>query len=158
MSIPIGCTAGPSLFNSTMAPPEHSRPAELTRTSHIIAAEQPQLRRQSNKRRADKPLQPYRSLARRLGLGTIIWFSIVHAGALAAPFFFTWKAVGLFVVMYWLTGGLGIYLGYHRLLTHGSFQTYRPVKWFFAFLGGLAGEGSAVIWVANHRKHHAHSE
>jgi len=44
------------------------------------------------------------------------------------------------------------------LLTHGSFQTYRPVKWFFAFLGGLAGEGSAVIWVANHRKHHAHSD
>jgi stearoyl-CoA desaturase (delta-9 desaturase) len=88
----------------------------------------------------------------------VVWFSIVHAGALAAPFFFTWKALGLFVGMYWLTGGLGICLGYHRLLTHGSFQTYRPVRWFFAFLGGLAGEGSAVIWVANHRKHHAHSD
>ena len=68
------------------------------------------------------------------------------------------KPSALFVGLYWLTGGMGICLGYHRLLTHGSFQTYRPVRWLFAFLGGLAGEGSAVIWVANHRKHHAHSD
>ena len=110
------------------------------------------------KKRPDKPLQPKDPWAGGVDWGTVIWFSIVHAGALAAPFFFTWKAVALFVGLYWLTGGLGICLGYHRLLTHGSFQTYRPVKWFFAFLGGLAGEGSAVIWVANHRKHHAHSD
>ena len=29
---------------------------------------------------------------------------------------------------------------------------------FLAFIGGLAGEGSATDWVANHRKHHAHSD
>jgi stearoyl-CoA desaturase (delta-9 desaturase) len=110
------------------------------------------------KRRPDKPLQAVDPWQGGLDWGTIIWFSIVHAGALAAPFFFTWKALGLFFGLYWLTGGVGICLGYHRLLTHGSFQTYRPVKWLIAFLGGLAGEGSAVIWVANHRKHHAFSD
>src|SRR5215831_6963984 len=71
-----------------------------------------------------------------LDWGTIIWFAIVHAGCLAAPFFFTWKAVGLFFGLYWLTGGIGICLGYHRLLTHGSFQTYRPIN------------GSSPSWAA----------
>src|SRR5690242_16409965 len=89
----------------------------------------------SAKRRADKPLQVADPWMGGLDWGTIIWFSIVHAGCLAAPFFFTWKAVGLFFGLYWLTGGVGICLGYHRLLTHGSFQTYRPVKWLIAFLG-----------------------
>ncbi len=61
-------------------------------------------------------------------------------------------------VLHWITGGIGVCLGYHRLFTHGSFQTYRPIQWFIAVLGGLAGEGSVIDWVANHRKHHALSD
>ncbi|HWB00425.1 MAG TPA: fatty acid desaturase [Pirellulales bacterium] len=87
----------------------------------------------------------------------VVWIVLVHAGALAAPFYFTWKALGLFAVLSWVTG-VGVTLGYHRQLTHGSFSTYRPVRWFLAFLGGLSGEGSALTWVANHRKHHAFSD
>jgi stearoyl-CoA desaturase (delta-9 desaturase) len=92
--------------------------------------------------------------------GIIFWLSLIHVGALAAllPWFFSWQAVVLAVFLHWVTGGLGICLGYHRLLTHGSFETYAPVRWFFALIGGLAGEGSAVDWVANHRKHHALSD
>ena len=52
----------------------------------------------------------------------------------------------------------GVCMGYHRCLTHGSFKTYRPVRWLLAFLGGLSGEGSALTWVANHRKHHHFSD
>ncbi|HJS09251.1 MAG TPA: fatty acid desaturase [Pirellulales bacterium] len=79
-------------------------------------------------------------------------------GALGAFFFFTWKAVALFTVLFWVTGSLGVCMGYHRLLTHGSFTTYRPIRWLFALLGSLSGEGSAITWVATHRKHHAHSD
>jgi len=88
----------------------------------------------------------------------VLWIVALHAGALAAPFFFTWKSVLLAVVLAWLTGGVGICLGYHRLLTHSSFTTFRPVKWMIAWLGGLAGQGSPLTWVANHRKHHAYSD
>lgn len=88
----------------------------------------------------------------------VIWMSIVHLMALAAPFFFTWKALGLAAVMSWACGGLGICLCFHRMLTHGSFQTYRPLKWLLALIGTFSGEGSALTWVANHRKHHAHSD
>ncbi len=49
-------------------------------------------------------------------------------------------------------------MGYHRQLTHGSFCTYRPIRLLFALIGGLSGEGSALMWVANHRKHHVFSD
>jgi sn-2 palmitoyl-lipid 9-desaturase len=88
----------------------------------------------------------------------VIWIVVVHLGILAAPFYFTWKAVALMAFLHWLTGGLGVCLGYHRYLTHGSFSTYRPVRFLLALLGGLSGEGSAVTWVANHRKHHVFSD
>lgn len=87
-----------------------------------------------------------------------IWVVIVHLGALAAPFYFTWKGVALATFLWWLTGGIGVCLGYHRGLTHGSFMTYRPIRWLLALLGGLSGEGSAITWVASHRKHHAFSD
>ena len=32
------------------------------------------------------------------------------------------------------------------------------MRWFLAWIGGLAGEGSAIHWVANHRIHHAKSD
>ena len=90
--------------------------------------------------------------------GIVTWLALVHLGALAAPFTFTWQALVLMVVLHWFTGGIGICLGFHRMLTHTSFQTYRPVRWLLATIGGLAGEGPALEWVANHRKHHAHSD
>ena len=90
--------------------------------------------------------------------GIIFWLAILHLGALAAPWTFTWEGLALALVLHWATGGLGICLGYHRLLTHSSFQTYPVVRWFFALVGGLAGEGSSVDWVADHRKHHALSD
>lgn len=88
----------------------------------------------------------------------LAWLGVLHLGTLAAPWFFSWTGLITAVVLHWITGGLGICLGYHRYLTHASFQTYRPVRWLLAWLGGLAGEGSAVDWVANHRKHHACSD
>lgn len=89
---------------------------------------------------------------------TAIWIGGVHLAALAAPFCFTWSGLAICLALYYVTGSLGVCLGYHRLLTHGSFSTWRPVKVFYAFLGGISGEGSAIDWVANHRKHHAFSD
>ena len=60
-------------------------------------------------------------------------------------------------VGYVLTGG-GITVGYHRLFTHRSFETYRAVRYAFAVLGQMAVEGDVVTWVAHHRKHHQFSD
>jgi len=60
-------------------------------------------------------------------------------------------------VGYVLTG-IGITVGYHRLFTHRSFETYRPVRYVFAVLGQMAVEGDVITWVADHRKHHQFSD
>ncbi len=88
----------------------------------------------------------------------VIWIAVVHILALVAPFFFSWQGVLVCAALCVITGSGGVCMGYHRCLTHGSFKTYRPVRWLLAFLGGLSGEGSALTWVANHRKHHHFSD
>ena len=60
-------------------------------------------------------------------------------------------------VMYLLTA-IGITVGFHRLLTHRSFQTSKPLEYLFAVLGSMAVQGPVISWVADHRKHHAHTD
>jgi fatty-acid desaturase len=107
-----------------------------------------------------KPLRSEKEirLAEGVNWPVVGWLVLLHAGALAAPFTFTWQALVLVVFLHWLAGGVGVCLGYHRLLTHASFETYKPFRWLLAMIGGLSGEGSPIDWVANHRKHHAHSD
>jgi stearoyl-CoA desaturase (delta-9 desaturase) len=72
------------------------------------------------------------------------------------------RAVGaadlaILAAMYLLTG-VGVTVGYHRLLTHRAFQTYPWIERTFAVLGSLSLQGSVLDWVADHRKHHAHTD
>jgi stearoyl-CoA desaturase (delta-9 desaturase) len=97
----------------------------------------------------------------RISWPATIWIGFLHVGALLAfvPAFLTWKALAVCAFMHWFTGGIGICMTYHRLLTHRSFAT-RP-KWFeyvLTAIGCAASEGGPVGWVADHRKHHAHSD
>ena len=65
--------------------------------------------------------------------------------------------VGLLVGFY-IVSGLGITVGFHRLLTHKSFRAPRWVRAGFAIAGSLAIQGSPLDWVATHRRHHAYSD
>jgi stearoyl-CoA desaturase (Delta-9 desaturase) len=65
--------------------------------------------------------------------------------------------LAIMVVMY-LFSAVGITVGFHRLLTHRAFQTHRWLERVFAVLGSLAVQGSVIDWVADHRKHHAHTD
>ena len=107
---------------------------------------------------ADGERRQTASFADGLDWPVFLWIAGLHVAALAAPFCFSWSGLAICLALYWVTGSLGVCLGYHRLLTHGSFATLRPVRLFFAWLGGISGEGSALLWVANHRKHHAFSD
>jgi stearoyl-CoA desaturase (delta-9 desaturase) len=68
-----------------------------------------------------------------------------------------WLDLGVMALLYILTG-LGVTVGYHRLLTHRAFQTAKPVQYAFAILGSMSVQGSVLHWVADHRKHHAHTD
>jgi fatty-acid desaturase len=97
----------------------------------------------------------------RLSWPPLIWIGGLHLGALLAfyPGFFSWSGLAVCVLLHWLTGGIGICLTYHRLLTHRSFAL-RPrwLEYVLTAIGTCASEGGPIGWVADHRKHHAHSD
>ena len=53
----------------------------------------------------------------RLNWATTIVMVLFHIGAIAALFMFSWRALAVSIFLYWMTTGLGISLGYHRLHT-----------------------------------------
>ncbi len=91
-------------------------------------------------------------------LGVVLPF----LGVLAAVVLLWNRAVDLsdlaiLAVMYLITA-VGVTVGYHRLLTHRAFATYPWMERTFAVMGSLSVQGSVMDWVADHRKHHAHTD
>ena len=82
----------------------------------------------------------------------------IHLGAIAALWHTNWAAVGVFVLLHWVCGGLGICIGYHRLLTHRSFQCPRALEYTLALLGVLSVQGPPIEWVTQHRQHHQYPD
>ncbi len=70
---------------------------------------------------------------------------------------FGWVDFGLLVGMY-LASMLGITVGFHRLFTHRSFQTVRPIQVLLAACGSMSFQGPLLDWVGRHRLHHQHSD
>ena len=68
-----------------------------------------------------------------------------------------WTDIAL-LIAFNVLAGLGVTVGYHRMLTHRSFQPHPVVKFIFLVLGSMAVEGPALEWAATHIKHHAHSD
>ncbi|MCH8834385.1 MAG: fatty acid desaturase [Proteobacteria bacterium] len=89
----------------------------------------------------------------------IIFLGGVHLFALSAllPGTFSWPAVAVALVLHWLTAGVGVTLGYHRLITHRSFRAPKWLEYVLLFCGTLACQ-SPLEWVAKHRMHHHFSD
>ena len=85
---------------------------------------------------------------------TTLFMLMFHVLAVAAFFFFTWKALAVAVLLWWVAGSLGIGMSYHRLLTHRGYKTTKWMEYFLTTCGTLALEGGPIAWVATHRKHH----
>ncbi|WP_329395499.1 acyl-CoA desaturase [Streptomyces melanogenes] len=82
-----------------------------------------------------------------LGLGGwLLWGSLVHPADVLL-------AVGLYTVT-----GLGVTVGFHRGLTHGSYTAVRPVRIALAVAGSMSFQGDPIGWVATHRRHHAFTD
>jgi stearoyl-CoA desaturase (Delta-9 desaturase) len=68
-----------------------------------------------------------------------------------------WDDVALMIGLY-IPISLGVTIGFHRYLTHRGFRTVAPLKAALLILGSMSIEGPAIVWAANHRKHHAFSD
>ena len=90
----------------------------------------------------------------------ILWIAALHLAACFAflPGNFNWSAVGVALFLHWVTGGLGITLGWHRLVTHRSFQVPKWLEYFLVLCGTLSCQAGPVDWIGMHRIHHIHSD
>ena len=79
---------------------------------------------------------------------------LFHVLALAALFFFSWKALAAFVVLWIFGQNVGIAIGYHRLLTHRGYAVPRWLEYAIATCGTMALQGGPIYWVGVHRLHH----
>ena len=93
----------------------------------------------------------------RISTGHFLFMTGVHIGAVASLAFFSWKNLALMMALYVATG-LGITVGYHRLLSHRSFKTERWLTRTLATVGSIAMQGGPLRWAADHRTHHFHSD
>ncbi|MBX9704323.1 MAG: fatty acid desaturase [Silvanigrellaceae bacterium] len=88
-----------------------------------------------------------------------IWITAVHLIALLFCWqYFTWGAFVTFIIIYYVTGMIGITFSFHRMLTHQGFKVSKFTKNFTALLGTLACQGGPISWVGSHRVHHAFSD
>jgi len=108
---------------------------------------------------ASESPKPLSTAARVATLAVVVFPLVGFVAAVAAcwGWGFGWVELGLLVGMYVLTG-LGITVGFHRLLTHRSFETTPAVRFVLAALGSMAAQGPALKWAAAHRRHHQHSD
>ncbi|HEY0701549.1 MAG TPA: acyl-CoA desaturase [Candidatus Acidoferrales bacterium] len=93
----------------------------------------------------------------------INWFTtsimvMFHIGAIAALFYFTWGALAVSVLLWWVSMSLGIGMGYHRLLVHRGYKTPKWVEYFLTVCATLTLEGGPIFWVATHRMHHKYAD
>jgi fatty-acid desaturase len=98
--------------------------------------------------------------ARRPNWTNGVALAAIHVCALLAviPAFFSWQAVAAAAVLAYVTGAIGVTLGYHRTLTHRSLRLRWPLEHIVATVGTLAMQGAPIEWVATHRVHHAYSD
>ena len=93
----------------------------------------------------------------------IVWITVLvmiafHLGAIAALFMFHWKPFFVAMLLWWVAGGFGIGMGYHRLLTHRGYKTPKWFEYLLTICGTLTLEGGPIFWVATHRMHHQNTD
>lgn len=93
-----------------------------------------------------------------LNWSTIIGVAIFHILAVAALFVFSWEGLLAAFITWWISGSLGIGLGYHRLLTHRGFKAPRWLERTLSVFGALTFQSGPISWVTTHRLHHAFTE
>lgn len=95
---------------------------------------------------------------RPVSYGTLLLFCLITLIVLiGVPAFgyvsgYTMTDWVMFGLLY-LATGLGITVGYHRLIAHRSFACPDWVKIGLLIVGGWALENSALKWAATHRRH-----
>jgi stearoyl-CoA desaturase (Delta-9 desaturase) len=104
-----------------------------------------------------------RTLHGRVQVGVTVAIVMVPFAGLAAAVYLAWgHGIGLADVLlalaFYTITGLGVTIGFHRLLTHRAFTAAPALRVALAIAGSMAFEGDVIGWVAAHRRHHAFTD
>src|SRR5437762_12180143 len=91
---------------------------------------------------------------RAIKWNTTIFMIIFHAGAIAALFMLGWKVVPVTLLLWWISGRLGIGMGIHRLLTHRGYKVPKAIEYSLTFCRFHTTEAGAINCVATPCIHH----
>jgi stearoyl-CoA desaturase (delta-9 desaturase) len=83
------------------------------------------------------------------GLAAAVWLLWGHGLGFADVLL----AAGFYTVT-----GLGVTVGFHRLITHRSFTARPWLRITLAIAGSMSFQGDVIGWVAIHRRHHAFTD
>lgn len=98
-------------------------------------------------------------LERRITIAAVVVPFLAFLGAVVLLWggAVTWRDLAILGVMYAFVG-FGVTIGFHRLLTHRSFDAPTPVRMALAIFGSMSVQGAVIHWVADHRKHHTFTD
>lgn len=99
---------------------------------------------------------------RPLNWPTTLFIVGTSLGALAWPvyawFFGVSGAEVALALAYFVATGMAITVGYHRLISHRTFECRAWMKAVLLAVGAAAWQGSALEWASDHLVHHAHTD
>jgi stearoyl-CoA desaturase (delta-9 desaturase) len=107
--------------------------------------------------------QPAATVEGRARAGVTATFVVVPFAGLGVAVWLTWGhglnlADILLAAVFYVITGLGVTIGFHRLLTHRSFTAVPALRAALAVAGSMSFEGEVIGWVATHRRHHAFAD
>jgi len=100
---------------------------------------------------------------------TEYFYSNIKGIAITQILFTIFTAIGLYlafepywlilsILVYYMSGCLGITITFHRYLTHKSFKMPKWCEYLFSFFGAMGGTGSTLGWLSVHRTHHKYTD
>ena len=84
--------------------------------------------------------------------------SVAHASIVPMVLFASWQEYAISLAVYFFTSCLGMTMTYHRLLSHRSWNPPKVLEYLFSLFATVGLTGSAISWVAIHRKHHKYTD
>ena len=100
--------------------------------------------------------------ARRRALSYAIVLSLVTLGGAGAVVWIYQNGLGWIegtcFALFYIMSSVGQGIGLHRYFSHKSFKTSPTGRIILAALATMSMQGTIIGWVADHRRHHAHTD
>ncbi len=83
---------------------------------------------------------------------------LAHLSLIPMIVYGQWHHWLIAIIVYFFNGCIGMTVTYHRLLSHRAWVAPKWLEYFGVLCASIGLTGSAISWVAIHRKHHRYTD